>query len=230
MFQKPRTPVVLPLWQMMPAGLLRTESSLCSLCFRQAVRPGTTSSLPSRGWWTRQMASGGKRMKILTFLRISLVTSPRDGTSRKPTASNVSSGAVWVGSVEVSCVERDERALGISCAASGTRSRAAALPPPRSPRFTRTVSACPAPILLRQPVRNHDLALAECQAPRIFSQEETRGSLCIPSKAVCKVGEITNWTWCSKSSSHKPCVILKETIASLSSTPSPASQLNCDSF
>lgn len=154
MFQKPRTPVVLPLWQMMPAGLLRTESSLCSLCFRQAVRPGTTSSLPSRGWWTRQMASGGKRMKILTFLRISLVTSPRDGTSRKPTASNVSSGAVWVGSVEVSCVERDERALGISCAASGTRSRAAALPPPLSsfhtyrlclPRSNSAPTACPQP-------------------------------------------------------------------------------------
>lgn len=133
---------MMPVWQMMLAGLLRTESPLCSLCFHYAVRPATASSLPSHGWWTGQMVCGGKWMKSFTFVRSSLVTFPWAGTLHKPNASNVISGAIWVGSVETSCMELEERALGGSHAPSGTRSvgpftamqlHSPLLPPPHSP-------------------------------------------------------------------------------------------------
>lgn len=186
----------------MLAGLLRTQSPLCSLCFQKAIRPGTSSSFPLHGWWTGQMACGGMWIKSFTFVRSSLVAFLWAGTSLKLNASNVSSGTIWVRSIESSCRDLEEHALGGSCIPSGTCSVGPCTAMKLSPHcwphtlllLSHHASICPTPLLLPQPIHSHTSAPAQWQAPRIFSQEKARVSLCIPSRAACKVREITNWT------------------------------------
>lgn len=107
--------IMMPVWQTVQAGLLGTDSSLCSLPSHQAVCPGTASNLPSHGWQAGQMACGGKWVKNFTLVGNSLLTFfSRTGSLHKLNASNVSSGTIWEGKVEASCAEPQtgERASG----------------------------------------------------------------------------------------------------------------------
>lgn len=79
---------------------------------------------------------------------------------------------------------------------------------------------CPAPLL--PPWRGPTTVGLSPSVELLILSADMRVSLCMPSRAVCKVRDITNRTRWSKSSSRKTPVILKEIIASLPSRTATA--------
>lgn len=97
---------------------------------------------------------------------------------------------------------------------------AASSSPGSPPGSTRGGCLCPAPLL--PPWRGLTTVGLSPSVELLIFSAEMRVSLCMPSRAVCKVRDITNRTRWSKSSSRKTSVILKEIIASLPSRTATA--------